>query len=185
MFTRAQARKSGLVEMEEPAGGPLGDPKFVRPPLKEAVEKPESSPTEPAGPRISGPEGFSFAGISLRCLGGQAGPSSIEGTPRPPSEQGTRPLPGLATDNELYQMASSDSDEAVTGPAVSNSPVNDPRDHTDTVRITSTAVTTNNQKPRQPPPRAPTAAATGLTLTLQRGRSPTKPLSRGRSLSCG
>jgi len=181
MFTRAQACKSGLAEIEEPAGGPFGAAAFVRPSVEEAVEKPESSPAELAGPKpvaatpgvfttseggrgVSGPEGFSFAGISLRCPGGQAGPTSVEWMPRPPSEQGTRPLPGLATDNDFYQTASSDSDEAATGLAVSNPPNNDPGGHTvDADRITGSSRTNTKPKPRQPPSRAPTAAATGLT----------------------
>jgi len=173
MFTRAQARKSGLADLEEPTAGSSGATQFVRPTLEEAVGKPESSPTEPAGPvpvpatpRVittseggrgtSRPEGFSFPGISLGCPGGQAGPTSIEWSPRPPSEWGTRPPPGLATDNDLYQTASSDSDEAATGLTVSNPTDKHPGDHTST--------TSTNLKPRQQQPRAPTAAATGLTL---------------------
>ena len=50
MFTRAQARKSGLADLEEPTAGSSGATQFVRPTLEEAVGKPESSPTEPAGP---------------------------------------------------------------------------------------------------------------------------------------
>ena len=154
------------------------------------MEKPESSPAEPAGPvpvpATSGvittsedglgknrPEGFSLAGISLRCPGGQAGQtSSIEGTPRPPSEQGTCPLPGLATDNVDYQTASSCSDEAATG-LLDNTSEKHSGDHTlDTVEYThpihegSSGTIPTTRKPRQPPaspPGAPTAAARGLT----------------------
>jgi len=76
------------------------------------------------------PEGLSLAGISLRCPGGQAGQaSSIEGTSRPPSEQGTCPLPGLATGNVGYQTASSGSDEAATG-LLDNTPEKHSGDHT-------------------------------------------------------
>jgi len=50
MFTRAQARKSGLADIDEPADDPFGATKFVRPTVEETVEKPESSPAEPAGP---------------------------------------------------------------------------------------------------------------------------------------
>ena len=123
MLTRTQARKSGLVEIVQPVDGPVGDVPPVRPPL-EAVGKPESSPAEPAGPapvpatsRViptdedgfgGGPESFPPAGFPLRCPGGQTGPKqSIEEIPRPPSEQGTSSLPGLATDNIGYQTASS------------------------------------------------------------------------------
>jgi len=43
MFTRAQARKSGMIEKEQPVDGPFGAvPPPVRPPL-EAVGKPELS----------------------------------------------------------------------------------------------------------------------------------------------
>ena len=131
MFTRAQARKSGVAEVEQPADGPFGAAPLVRP-TQEAVGKPESSPAGPAGPAPvpatpgviptsedglgSRPEGFPLAGFSLRCPGGQTGQiPSIEETPRPPSEQGTYPLPGLATGNVGYQTASSGSDEAATG----------------------------------------------------------------------
>ena len=50
MFTRAQARKSGMAEVEQPVDGPFGAaPPPVRPPL-EAAGKQELSPAEPAGP---------------------------------------------------------------------------------------------------------------------------------------
>jgi len=49
MFTRAQARKSGVAEVEQPADGPFGAAPLVRP-TQEAVGKPESSPAGPAGP---------------------------------------------------------------------------------------------------------------------------------------
>jgi len=132
-FTSAQARKSYVADVEEPI--PLahlhGATKPIRPTLEETAGKPESSPAEPAGPvpvpaalvvittseggrGISRPEGFPFPGISLGCPGGQAGPTSIDWSPRPPSEWGTRPPPGLATDNDFYQTASSDSDVAAT-----------------------------------------------------------------------
>jgi len=179
MFTRAQACKSGLAGMEEPADGPFGTASLVRPPSKEAVGKPESSPAEPAGPVSvpaipmvvttsggghgnSGPVAFPFPGISLGCPGGQAGPMSIEGLPGPPSEPGTCPPPGFATENELYQTVSSDSDVAAPeltierpeGPRLVPTPGN-------TRSISSSSST--NLRPRQPPPRAPTAAAIGLT----------------------
>jgi len=109
MFIRAQAGRS-----EQPAAGPFGATPIVRP-TPTAAEKPESSPAKAAGPvpvpatpgvittiedGKNKPEGFSRAGISLRCPGGQAGhTSSIEETHRPPSEHGTHPLSGLATDN--------------------------------------------------------------------------------------
>ena len=118
MFTRAQARKSGMAEMEQPVDGPFGAVPPVRPPL-EAAGKLESSPAEPAGPapvpatsRViptnedgfgGGPESFP-RGVSLRCPGGQTGPKpSIEEMPRPPSEQGTSSLPGLATQWRPYR----------------------------------------------------------------------------------
>jgi len=131
MFTRAQARKSGVADVEQPVDGPFGAAPLVRP-TQEAMGKPESSPAQPAGPasvsatpRViptsedglgSRPEGFPLAGISLRCPGGQTGQvPSTEGTQMPPSEQGTCPLPGLATGNIGYQTASSGSDGAATG----------------------------------------------------------------------
>ena len=89
MFTRAQARKSGMAEMEQPVDGPFGAAPLVRPTL-EAAGKLESSPAEPAGPapvpatvRViptdedkfgGGPESFPSAGFPLRCPGGQTGP---------------------------------------------------------------------------------------------------------------
>jgi len=104
---------------------------------------------------------------------------SIEEIPRPPSEQGTSSLPGLATDNIGYQTASSGSDEAATG-LLERYSGGHTQDHT--VEYTHNT----SLKPRQPPaspPGAPTAVARGLTMAHLRGRSPTKPLSRGRSLS--
>ena len=119
MLTRAQTRKS-----EQPADGPFGADPIVRPPIN-AAERPESSPAEPAGPvpvpatdwfGNDGPEGLSRAGVSLGCPGGQIGHIlSVEATQRPPSEYGTFPLPGLATDNAGHHTASSGSDEAATG----------------------------------------------------------------------
>ena len=116
--------------------------------------------------------------------------------PRPPSEYGTSSLPGLATDNMGYQTASSGSDEAGTGCIEKHSGGQGPQDHTTAVAAVNTNTVAANANPRpalnlslnsrQPPalpPGAPTAAAQGLTLPLQRGRTPTKPLSRGRSLS--
>jgi len=112
--------------------------------------------------------------------GGQTGLiPSIEEIPRPPSEQGTSSLPGLATDNIGYQTASSGSDEAATG-LLERYSGGHTQDHT--VEYTHNT----SLKPRQPPaspPGAPTAVARGLTMVHLRGRSPTKPLSRGRSLS--
>jgi len=127
MFTGAQARKSGMAKIEPPVDGPFGAVPPVRPPL-EAAGKQELSPAEPAGPapvpatsRViltnedgfgGGPESFPPRGFP-RCPGGQTGPQpSIEEMLRPPSEQGTSSLPGLATDNIGYQTASSGSDEA-------------------------------------------------------------------------
>jgi len=151
MFSRAQARKSGLAEVEQPVGGPFGAAPLVRP-TQEAVEKPESSPAKPAGPvpvpatpevittsedglGKNRPEGFSLAGISLRCPGGQADhTSSIEGTQRPPKEHGTCPLPGLATGKVGYQTASSGSDEVATG-LLDNTPEKRSGDHTRQSRI--------------------------------------------------
>jgi len=49
MFTRAQARKSGMAKIEPPVDGPFGAVPPVRPPL-EAAGKQELSPAEPAGP---------------------------------------------------------------------------------------------------------------------------------------
>jgi len=49
MFTRAQARKSGMAEIEQPVDGPFGAVPPVRPPL-EAAGKLELSPAEPVGP---------------------------------------------------------------------------------------------------------------------------------------
>ena len=121
MFTRAQASKSGLAGMEEPADGPFGAASLVRPPSKEAVGKPESSPAEPAGPVSvpaipmvvttsgggrgnSGPVGFPFPGISLGCPGGQAGPMSIEVSPRPPSEPISRTSDISVVDFEMLSI---------------------------------------------------------------------------------
>ena len=184
MFTRAQARRS-----EQPADGPFGAAPLVRP-TQEAVGKPESSPAEPAGPAAvpatprviptsedglgSKPEGFPLAGISLRCPGGQTGQiPSIEGTPRPPSEQGTCPLPGLAAGNVGYQTASSGSDESATG-LLHATPERHSGDHTlgplkytHPIHECSSETTPTTRKPRQPlasPPGAPTAAARGLTI---------------------
>ena len=84
--------------------------------------------------------------------------------PRPPSEQGTSSLPGLATDNVGYQTASSGSDEAATGLLEGYSGGHTPQDHT----VSYSHNTSLN--PRQPPalpPGAPTAAAKGLTLNLK------------------
>jgi len=49
MLTRTQARKSGMMEIQQPVDGPFGAVPPVRPPL-EAVGKLEPSPAEPAGP---------------------------------------------------------------------------------------------------------------------------------------
>jgi len=140
-----------LAEVEQPVGGPFGAAPLVRP-TQEAVEKPESSPAKPAGPvpvpatpevittsedglGKNRPEGFSLAGISLRCPGGQADhTSSIEGTQRPPKEHGTCPLPGLATGKVGYQTASSGSDEVATG-LLDNTPEKRSGDHTRQSRI--------------------------------------------------
>ena len=54
MFTRTEARKSGMAEMEQPVDGPFGAVPPVRPPL-EAAGKQELSPAEPAGPAPVGP----------------------------------------------------------------------------------------------------------------------------------
>jgi len=194
MFTRAQARKSGVAEVEQPVDGPFGAAPLVRP-TQEAVGKPESSPAQPAGPapvsatpRViptsedglgSRPEGFALAGISLRCPGGQTGQvPSIEGTPRPPSEQGTCPLPGLATGNIGYQTASSGSDGAATG-LLHATPERHSGGHTLDLTLeykhpnheSSSETTPTTLKPRQPPaspPGAPTAAARGLTIYTTR-----------------
>jgi len=164
----------------------LGPSPPVRPPL-EAVGKPELSPAEPAGPapvpatsRViptdedgfgGGPESFPPAGFPLRCPGGQTGPKrSIGDMPRPPSEQGARSLPGLATDNIGYHTASSGSDEAGTGWLEKYSGGHTPQDHT--VAVNTVAAVAYSQPPaslnsRQPPalpPGAPTAAAQGLTI---------------------
>jgi len=88
--------------------------------------------------------------------------------PRPPSEQGTSSLPGLATDNIGYQTASSGSDEAVTGLLERYSGGHMPQDHTVAVASYSYSYSHNSSlNSRQPPalpPGAPTAAAQGLTL---------------------
>jgi len=188
MLTRTQARKSGRVEIEQPVDGPFGAAPPVRPPL-EAVGKPESSPAEPAGPapvhatsRViptdedrfgGGPESFPPAGFPLRCPDGQTGPKrSIEEMPRPPSEQGTSSLPGLATDNIGYQTASSGSDEAVTGCLGRYTGGHRPQDHT--VAVATVAAhsyprpsSLNSRQPPALPPGAPTAAAQGLTHALR------------------
>jgi len=101
--------------------------------------------------------------------------------PRPPSEQGTSSLPGLATDNVGYQTASSGSDEAVTSLLERYSGGHTPQDHTVAAYTHNSSL--NSRQPPALPPGAPTAVAQGLTLTHLRGRTPTKPLSRGRSLS--
>jgi len=106
MYTRAQARKSYITNVEDPTAGPSGATQLVRPTLEEAVGKPESSPAGPVvstsdpspismvittsegGLGISGPVDFFFPGIFLGCPGGQAGPTSTEWSPRPPSERG-------------------------------------------------------------------------------------------------
>ena len=148
----------------------------------------ESSPAEPAGPapvpatsRViptdedgseADREASPPAGFPLRCPGGQTGPKrSIEEMPRPPSEQGTSSLPGLATDNIGYQTASSGSDEAVTGLLERCSGDHRPQDHTVAAVATVASVayshhdqTLNSRQPPALPPGAPTAAAQGLTL---------------------
>ena len=141
--------------------------------------KQELSPAEPAGPapvpatpRViptsedgfgGRPEGFPLAGFSLRCPGGQTGlMTSIEEMPRPPSEQGTSSLPGLATDNVGYQSASSGSDEAATGLLERYSGDHTPQDHTVVSYSYNTIL--NSRQPPELPPGAPTAAAQGLTL---------------------
>ena len=173
MLTRTQARKSGRVEIEQPVDGPFGAVPPVRPPL-EAVGKLETSTAEPAGPAPvpatsgvnptsgdgfgGGPDSFPPAGFPLRCPGGQTGPDrSIGEMPRPPSEQGTSSLPGLATDNIGYQAASGG---------------HTPQDHPAAVNTNTVAADTvaqqhntnlNSRQPPALPPGAPTAAAQGLT----------------------
>jgi len=175
-----------MAEMEQPVDGPFGAAPLVRPPL-EAAGKLEPSPAEPAGPapvpatvRViptdedgfgGGPESFPPRGSPLRCPGGQTGPKrSIEEMPRPPSEQGTSSLPGLATDNIGYQTASSGSDEAVTGWLERYSGGHRPQDHT-VATVASVAYshhgqTLNSRQPPALPPGAPTAAAQALTIKL-------------------
>ena len=189
MLTRTQARQSGRVKTEQSVDGPFGAVPPVRPPL-EAVGKPETSPAEPAGPapvpatsRViptngdgfgGGPESFPPAGFPLRCPGGQTGPNrSIEEMPRPPSEQGTSSLPGLATDNIGYHTASSGSDEAGTGWLEKHSGGHTPQDHTAAVATVAVAAVAkqhntslNSRQPPALPPGAPTAAAQGLTRLL-------------------
>jgi len=70
---------------------------------------------------MEGPVGFPFTGVPLGYPGGRAGPMSFELPQMPPSEQGMRPPTGLATENELYQTASSDRD--VSGPVDVDNPV--------------------------------------------------------------
>ena len=157
----------------------MGPSPPVRPPL-EAAGKQELSPAEPAGPapvpatsRViltnedgfgGGPESFPPRGFP-RCPGGQTGPQpSIEEMPRPPSEQGTSSLPGVATDNVGYQTASSGSDEAVTGLLERYSGGHTPQDHTVASYSYSHPPTLNSRQPPALPPGAPTAAAQGLTL---------------------
>jgi len=89
---------------------------------------------------------------------------SIESPPVPASEWGMRPPPGLATaENELYQTASSDSD--VSGPVDVDNPV------VADVAAMGLFASLADKPPvlapnsRQPPPLAPTAAATGLTYS--------------------
>jgi len=170
-----------MAEMEQPVDGPFGAVPPVRPPLG-AAGKQELSPAEPAGPapvpatpRVvptdedgfgDGPESFPFAGFPLRCPGGQTGPKpSIEEMPRPPSEQGTSSLPGVATDNIGYQTASSGSDEAVTGLLERYSGGHMPQDHTvASYPYSHHGPNLNSRQPPALPPGAPTAAAQGLTL---------------------
>jgi len=109
------------------------------------------------------------AGFPLRCPDGQTGPKpSIEEMPRPPSEQGTSSLPGLATDNIGYQTASSGSDEAVTGLLERYSGGHRPQHHTvatvaSASHLYSHSASLNSRQPPALPPGAPTAAAQGLT----------------------
>ena len=110
MFTRAQARRS-----EQSADGPFKAAPVERP-TQEAVEKTESSPAEPAGPVpvpatpgviTTSEDGLGKNRLEGFSLAGQAGQtSSIEGSPRPPSEQGTCPLPGLATVMDMSRHVS-------------------------------------------------------------------------------
>ena len=163
MFTREQARKSGMAESEQLVDGPFG----AAPCKADPGGRGEAGVitgragwvrTRPRHPRVistsvdglgSRPEGFPLAGFSLRCPGGQTGQiPSIDETPRPPSEQGTCPLPGLATDNIGYQTASSGSDEAATG-LLERYSGGHTQDHT----VGYTHHT--NQKQRQPPASPP------------------------------
>ena len=130
--------------------------------------------TRPRHPRVfpinedgfgGGPESFPLAGFPLRCPGGQTGPKpSIEEMPRPPSEQGTSSLPGLATDNVGYQTASSGSDEAATG-LLERYSGGHTQDHTVSYSHHSSL---NTRRPPALPPGAPTAAAQDLTKAQAR-----------------
>jgi len=186
MLTRTQARKSGMVEIEQPVDGPFGVVPPVRPPLEAAGKLESSLRQSRLGPHLSPPLQGSFrptrmgseadrkaspAGFPLRCPGGQTGPKpSIEEMPRPPSEQGTSSLSGLATDNVGYQTASSGSDEAGTDWLEKYSGGHTPQDHTvavatvASVAYSQSAAGLNSQQPPALPPGAPTAAAQGLTL---------------------
>jgi len=130
--------------------------------------------TRPRHPRVistsvdglgSRPEGFPLAGFSLRCPGGQTGQiPSIDETPRPPSEQGTCPLPGLATDNIGYQTASSGSDEAATG-LLERYSGGHTQDHT--VGYSYAPHKPKTAAAARVAARAQTAAAPGLTLVAK------------------
>jgi len=168
-----------MAEMEQPVDGPFGAAPPVRL-LLEAAGKQELSPAEPAGPApVSAtprviptsedgfggrPEGFPLAGFPLRCPGGQTGLyiPSIEEMPRPPSEQGTSSLPGLATDNAGYQTASSGSDEAATG-LLERYSGGHTQDHTVEYEYTHNPSLNARQLPALPPG-APTAVTRGLTI---------------------
>jgi len=136
-YTRAQARRSYIADEDEQTDATYIPFNYVRP-NEEAAGKPESVSAEPAGPvpvsaipvvgpaseggpGMEGPVGFPFTGVPLEYPGGHAGPMSFELPWMPPSEQGMRTPPGLATENELYQTASSDSD--VSGPVDVDNPV--------------------------------------------------------------
>ena len=71
--------------------------------------------------------------------------------PRPPSEQGTSSLPGLATDTVGYQTASSGSDEAVTGLLDRYSGGHTPQDHTVATVASYSYPHSSNLNSRQPP----------------------------------
>jgi len=98
--------------------------------------------------------------------------------PRPPSEQGTSSLPGLATDNIGYQTASSGSDEAVTGLLERYFGGHMAQDHTVATVASASHLyshhgqTLNSRQPPALPPGAPTAAAQGLTLLLTADSTP-------------